>query len=795
MFQTVLTRTRSSAVDNSTAGSTNDGTMAAFHRSQAIIEFAPDGTILDANRNFLDLLDYALDEIRGQHHSMFVEPAYRQSPEYRAFWSKLGRGEYDAGKYKRIGKGGKEVWIQASYNPVLDDSGKPLRVVKIASDITAMEAAHNELVAKNEAIGKSQAVVEFKMDGTILRANENFLSTMGYSATEIVGRHHSMFVDADFAKSVEYRLFWERLGRGEYVAHKSKRLAKNGREVWLQASYNPILDLNGKPVMVVNYATDITEVENKANDLKSKISAIGKSQAVIEFKMDGTVVSANENFLSTVGYNASEIVGRHHSMFVDADYAKSPEYRQFWERLNRGEYVAGKFKRVGKSGNDIWLQASYNPILDMNGKPYAVVKYATDITAIENETNELKAKIDAIGKSQAVIEFKMDGTVLSANENFLRVLGYGLQEIVGHHHSMFVEPEYAKSADYRFFWDRLNRGEYIAEKFERIGRGGKVVWIQASYNPLIDLNGKPFKVVKFATDITAEELAHEKSVQRAAKLAELTNDFDEKVAGVVQAVASQANQMQASAQSMSATAEETTKQANAVAAASEQGAANVQTVASATEELASSISEIGRQVGHSSEIASNAVSEAGKANDMVQGLVVASQKIGEIVALINAIADQTNLLALNATIEAARAGEAGKGFAVVAAEVKNLATQTSKATEEISMQINSVQGATQNAVQAIASISKTIGEIDKISTAIAAAVEQQGAATQEIARNVEETAKGTREVSSNISGVTEAANGTGAAANQVLMASRALTEQSIALKDVVQVFLNNVKAA
>jgi methyl-accepting chemotaxis protein len=292
-----------------------------------------------------------------------------------------------------------------------------------------------------------------------------------------------------------------------------------------------------------------------------------------------------------------------------------------------------------------------------------------------------------------------------------------------------------------------------------------------------------------------QEAAHQRAAVRTAKMDELTRNFESSVGSVVQAVASQATQMESSAQSMSSTAEETTKQANAVAAASEQSSANVQTVASATEELSSSISEISRQVSQSSQIAANAVSEASKANDMVQGLVGASAKIGEIVALINDIADQTNLLALNATIEAARAGEAGKGFAVVAAEVKNLATQTSKATEEISAQITGVQGATQDAVQAIASISKTIGEIDQIATAIAAAVEEQGAATQEIARNVEEAAKGTQEVSSNIGGVTEAANGTGAAAGQVLTAAQALTGQSGHLKDLVQNFLAGVKAA
>ena len=289
--------------------------------------------------------------------------------------------------------------------------------------------------------------------------------------------------------------------------------------------------------------------------------------------------------------------------------------------------------------------------------------------------------------------------------------------------------------------------------------------------------------------------AQRRAEARGAHMDELARAFETNVGTVVQAVASQASQMESSAQSMSATATETTQQASTVAAASEQSSANVQTVASAAEELSSSIVEIGRQVSHSSQIAGNAVSEAEKANHMVQGLAGASQKIGEIVALINDIADQTNLLALNATIEAARAGEAGKGFAVVAAEVKNLATQTAKATEDISGQITGVQNATQDAVRAIGLISNTIAEIDRIATTIAAAVEEQGVATKEIARNVEEVAKGSREISSNIGSVTEAANGTGASAAQVLAAARVLTGQSTNLSTLVQRFLSDVKAA
>ena len=383
--------------------------VAAANRSQAVIEFTIDGKVIDANQNFLNAVGYSLNEIKGQHHSMFVDPGDRQSNDYRMFWEKLGRGEFDAGQYKRIGKGGKEIWLQASYNPILDDKGRPVKVVKFAADITEQTIRNADLGGQIEAIHKAQAVIEFSLDGKVLDANDNFLNALGYTLNEIKGQHHSMFVEPAYRQSTDYRLFWDKLGRGEFDAGQYKRIGKGGKEVWIQASYNPIFDPNGKPFKVVKYATDITEQTLKNADLSGQIDAIKKAQAVIEFSLDGKVLDANDNFLNTLGYTLKEIQGQHHSMFVDPVDRQTTEYRLFWEKLGRGEYDSSQYKRIGKGGREVWIQASYNPIFDPNGKPFKVVKYATDVTEQVKAAQVLQA---AVAETQQV--------VTSAKENDLR---------------------------------------------------------------------------------------------------------------------------------------------------------------------------------------------------------------------------------------------------------------------------------------------------------------------------------------------------------------------------------------
>ena len=544
-------------------------------------------------------------------------------------------------------------------------------------------SASQNAVAQAAAISKSQAVIEFNMDGTIITANKNFLDALGYQLEEIKGKHHSMFVPPGVRDSADYRTFWANLNRGEYQAAEYKRIAKGGREIWIQASYNPIFDRGGKPCKVIKFATDITAQKIRSMEDAGKIAAIGRAQAVIEFNLDGTIITANDAFLKTLGYSLGEIQGKHHGMFVAPAERDSAAYREFWASLNRGEYQSAEYKRFGKGGKEVWILASYNPILDDAGKPLKVVKFASDITEQKLKTANFAGQIEAIGKSQAVIEFNMDGTVIDANENFLHTLGYSLPEIKGQHHSMFVTPQERQSDAYREFWASLNRGEFQAAEYERVGKGGKKVWIQASYNPIRDLNGKPYKVVKYATDVTKQVLVRM---------------GNERVRGMME------------------------------------------TVAAGAEELNSSVREISEAMLKSKDTATAAVDKVEVADQQAQRLSEAAGSMSSIVQLIGDITGQINLLALNATIESARAGEAGRGFAVVAAEVKNLANQAKQATDKIGQEIGNLNGISSDVVGALNSIKNAIQNVAEFVTSTAAAVEEQSTVTSEMSSSMQRAA-------------------------------------------------------
>jgi methyl-accepting chemotaxis protein len=432
-------------------------------------------------------------------------------------------------------------------------------------------------------------------------------------------------------------------------------------------------------------------------DAQALLAALGRSHAVIEFGLDGTIVTANKNFLDVLGYRLEEIQGKHHAMFVTPEQRDSVEYRDFWAALNRGEFQAAEFKRVGKGGREIWIEASYDPVLDANGKPVKVVKFATDVTQKKMRGLADTSKIAAIGRAQATIEFKLDGTIVTANDNFLQAVGYALSDIQGKHHSMFIDPAERDSAAYREFWAALNRGEYKTGEYKRFGKNGKEVWIQASYNPILDMNGKPFKVVKYATDVTATVKAVQQT--QAAVTAAKENDLTKRIplegksgdigllcAGVndlLDTVARIVGDFKVAAREVASASSEISTSTTDLSQRTEEQAASLEETSSSMATISETVKKNAADAQQASQFAENTRSVADRGGKVVTEAVSAmariaesSGKISDIISVIDEIARQTNLLALNAAVEAARAGEAGRGFAVVASEVRSLAQRS-----------------------------------------------------------------------------------------------------------------------
>ncbi|MFC6774296.1 PAS domain-containing protein [Methylobacterium gregans] len=345
----------------------------------------------------------------------------------------------------------------------------------------------DRIAAKLAALDSALLTAELAPDGTIIAVNGRLCALLGRASGELVGRHHRQFAESVETGSAE---FWAALARGERRDETVQCVAKDGRTIWLQALYLPVTDARGRVDRVMVQASDATDWLRGHLDLKGQIGAIDETQAVIHLGLDGRVLDANRNFLDTMGYRIEEIRGQHHRMFMPPG-TTGADYEAFWERLNRGEHMTDVFMRHGKGGREIWLQASYNPILDEAGRPFKVVKYGTDVTAQRLRDAEVRGQTEAICRSQAVIAFDLDGTILEANRNFLDAVGYRADEIVGQHHRIFVDPAYAAGAEYAAFWADLRRGSFRSGIFRRRGRNGREVWLQASYNPILDAAGRP----------------------------------------------------------------------------------------------------------------------------------------------------------------------------------------------------------------------------------------------------------------------------------------------------------------
>jgi len=675
----------------------------------------------------------------------------------------------------------------------------------------ADKLSYADLAGQVAALRRSQAVIELEMDGTILWANDNYLKVFGYSLEEVRGQHHRIFVPPAARDSAEYRAFWEKLQNGEPQSGRQRRYHKEGRVVWIRASYNPIADLKGKLVKVVALAQDITETIRKSTEYEGELKAVSNAQAVIEFATDGTILTANENFLKAVGYKLEELRGKHHGVLLDPAQRDSAEFRAFWSKLARGEGEAGQYRRVGKGGRELWLQSTYNPIRDMDDKAFKVVEYSTDITeqVRQSELNAaFKGALDNLSANVMVADTDLNIMYLN---NAMREMMAGAQDDFRKDLPTFEARRLLGASIDSFHRNPAHQRNLLAgldKTFSsQITIGGRTLRISA--NPMVDAGGRRLGTVLEWADRTAE-LGIEsdiKTLVQSATSGDLTHRMDlSGKSGVFAEIGKGINQLtenmsevvsivQAAATEVSRGAVEISQGNADLSQRTEEQAASLEETASSMEQMTSTVKQNADNASQASQLATAARDQADKGGSVVGQAIramaeinEASKKIVDIIGVIDEIAFQTNLLALNAAVEAARAGEQGRGFAVVASEVRNLAGRSATAAKEIKALI-------QDSVRKVEEGSQLVTQSGQTLDHIVTSVKKVSDIVGEIAGASRAQSAGIEQVNKAVVQLDEMTQQNAALVEQASAASHAMADQAKSLSQMMERYRVSAQAA
>lgn len=783
---------------------------AEINKARAIVELDAKGKISHVNDNLCQSLGYQANELVGQQHRSLLPPSESNTPEYDQFWTALQSGKSQVGSFKLVNKGGQDTWFQGYYAPVMQ--GTQLRkVVAYLTDITADKQRNLVLQEEEIALNQSFGVMECDMQGHILSCNDMFLAPLEFSHEEVIGKHVSMLIKASTSQSDEYKQMWEKIGQGQNCKLEICRVSKSGKEYWFSSSYVPVKDASGTSVKVKVYSYCITEEKKRTLDLQGQVAAINAAQGVIEFDVKGNILHANDNFLKLTGYTLSEVVGKHHAMFVSERYKNSQEYQDFWAKLGRGEEDAGVYHRYGKQGQDIWLQAAYSPIIGLDGKPYKVVKYATDITKAVLADKAQKAKAREAAMIKQALESSSNNLMVADNDGIITYMNSSTLELMRESASTFKE-----------LFPSFNPDKLIGQNFDLFHKSpahqrnllasltGKHVaelpigsmFFRLTANPLMDESGERIGSVVEWVNLTEEKrLENEiKTVVENAVDGDLSSRLDEsKAKGSAVKTMVAINQLldtfsdilvrvREAGETINTAAHEISSGNNDLSSRTEQQASNLEETASSMEQLASTVRQNAENAHQANQMAEAASQVAIRGGEVVGNVVTtmsaineSAHKIEDIISVIDGIAFQTNILALNAAVEAARAGEQGRGFAVVAGEVRNLAQRSASAAKEIKELITDSVNKTADGTKLVQTAGETMHEV-------VTSVQRVTDIMSEITAASAEQSSGINQVNDAVNHMDEVTQQNAALVEEAAAAAESLVEQASNLMDTVNKF-------